>query len=120
MRLLFIFMLCSVRLSLGAFGGISPIQVITAADTSLRVTLPAKGQQVSITVTGKVGAFITLGSTGCRAKDTTATAANQNVFLPIGTTNYVRDRLSATCFAVVRGHADSAATVRVETGWGAP
>lgn len=103
----------------GAFSGSSPVQAIAAADTSLRVVLPAAGSQVSITVAGKVGVYVTLGDSGCAAKDTAATKANQNVFLAPGSV-YVRSKGRATCFAVVRANADSAVAAWVETGGGSP
>jgi len=106
-----------------AFLGSNPQRKVVAVASSVSDTLKNGGTQVLITVTGGsnlTGAFVTLATNfPCTARRDTAATSNASFFVVKGVPVVRARPAGAVCFAVISATSDTA-TVRFETGSGAP
>ncbi len=129
-RALLILSLLLPALAAAAFLGSNPQRKLTSTIASASDTAKANGSQILITVTGAAattGAFVTLSMVfPCKAQRDTSAAANASFFVPKGAT-VIRTRPLNTlgvagvgCVAATTADTGNSATVRFETGSGAP
>ncbi len=116
--------LLAITLSSAAFLGANKEKKITSSAASAADTLKKGGSQVMLTVTGGsslTGAFVTFKTSHpCTAQRDTSAAENASFFIIKGVPTVRTRPLGAVCIAMTTADSGQAATLRFETGSGAP